>query len=61
MRDPELFYDGEGGVGYDGPEIEEEEIPEDGPTSPVPAFHVQSLQTQKGRVANRNGPFAVSW
>src|ERR1700686_1956010 len=23
MRDPELFYDGEGGVGYDGPEIEE--------------------------------------
>src|SRR5260370_38589053 len=29
MRDPELFYDGEGGVGYDGPEIEEEEIPED--------------------------------
>ena len=29
MRDPELFYDGEGGVGYDGPEIEEEDIPED--------------------------------
>jgi hypothetical protein len=28
MRDPELFYDGEGGVD-DGPEIEEEEIPED--------------------------------
>jgi hypothetical protein len=24
MRDPELFYDGEGGVGYDGPEIKED-------------------------------------
>jgi hypothetical protein len=29
MRDPELFYDGEGGVGYEGPEIEEEEVEED--------------------------------
>jgi hypothetical protein len=29
MRDLELFYNGEGGVGYDGPEIEEEDIPED--------------------------------
>jgi len=25
MRDPELFYDGEGGVGYDSPEIEEDD------------------------------------
>jgi hypothetical protein len=29
MRDLELFYDGEGGVGYGDPEIEKEEIPED--------------------------------
>ncbi len=29
MCDEELFCNGEGGVGYDGPEIEEEDIPED--------------------------------
>src|ERR1700688_3465968 len=29
MRDLEVLFDGEGGVGYDGPEIEEEDIPED--------------------------------
>jgi hypothetical protein len=29
MHDPELFYVGEGGVGYDGPEIGDEVIPED--------------------------------